>query len=82
MEKWYNVPQSAAWLAFKPADAANFLNSIAAAVEAGQPRRFVSIALDADYSVAAVADDGTSWWLSGDGTKWTQMPALPDREVG
>ena len=45
-----------------------------------QPRRIVSIALDADYSVAAVADDGTAWWLSGDGTKWAQMPALPDRE--
>ena len=81
MEKWYNVPQSTAWLAFKPADAANFLNSIAAAVEAGQRRRIVSIALDAD-SVAAVADDGTSWWLSGNGAKWTQLPALPDREVG
>jgi len=43
-----------------------------------QPRRIVSIALDAD-SVAAVADDGTAWWLSGNGTKWTQLPALPDR---
>ena len=71
MTEWYNVPESTPWLAFKPADA----------VEAGQPRRIVSIALDAD-SVAAVADDGTAWWLSGDGTKWTQLPALPDREVG
>ena len=49
------------------------------ATPTSQPRRIVSIALDAD-SVAAVADDGTAWWLSGDGTKWTQMPALPDRE--
>lgn len=85
MDKWYNVPQSTAWLAFKPADAANFLNSIAAAVRAGQRRRIISITRTvhgAVHTLDAVADDGTAWWKVPGETDWTQLPALPDREVG
>ena len=93
---WSDVDSRTAWLAFKPAPEPAAPTSqprppftppgatpepAAAAVTTptSQPRRIVSIALDAD-SVAAVADDGTSWWLSSDGAKWTQMPALPDRK--
>ena len=69
------------WLPFTPPGATPEPAAAAVTTPTSQPRRIVSIALDAD-SVAAVADDGTAWWLSGDGTKWTQLPALPDREVG
>ena len=77
--KWYRlyfrlVSCGQSWLPFPPPAAAP-----EPATPASHPRPIVNIALDAD-SVAAVADDGTAWWLSGDGTKWTQMPALPDRE--
>ena len=72
---WGEIEPGQPWIAFEPVDAAD-----AVTAPTSQPRPIVSITLDAD-SVAAVADDGTAWWLSADGTKWTQLPALPDREV-
>lgn len=82
--KWYRqyfrlVSCGQSWLPFPTPAAMPEPAAAAVTTPTSQPRRIVSIALDAD-SVAAVADDGTSWWLGGDGTKWTQMPALPDRE--
>lgn len=84
MTEWYNVPESTPWLAFKPADAADFLNSIAGAVKDGQRRRIVSITrtvmASGDHTIDAVADDGTAWWMiAGVTDGWTQLPALPDR---
>lgn len=69
--EWYNVPESTPWLAFKPA------------VEASKRRRIVSITRTRDHTIDAVADDGTAWWMiAGVTDGWTQLPALPDREVG
>ena len=87
MTEWYNVPESTPWIAFEPADAANFLNDIAAAVEAGKRRRIISVTrtvLERDiHTIDAIADDGTAWWMiAGVTDGWTQLPALPDREVG
>ena len=84
MTEWYNVPESTPWLAFKPADAADFLNSLAAAVEDGQRRRIISttrtVMANGDHTIDAVADDGTAWWMiAGVTDGWTQLPALPDR---
>lgn len=78
MTEWYNVPESTPWVAFEPADAANFLNEVAAAVEAGNRRRIIST-VEVEGTAMAVADDGTAWYLSADWSSWTQLPALPDR---
>lgn len=85
--KWYNVFESTPWIALNPnpADAVNFLNDVAAAVEAGKRRRIVSITRTVVesglHAIDAVADDGTAWWMiAGVTDGWTQLPALPDRE--
>lgn len=51
------------------------------AAPASQPRRFASLTtLDGGDALAAVADDGTAWYLNSKWTEWTQLPALPDLE--
>jgi hypothetical protein len=86
MVRWEEVQTGQAWLAFKPADAADFLNSIAAAVEAGQRRRIISTNRTVHPNgvgiIDAVADDGTAWWIAqgDDDNGWRQLPPLPDRE--
>lgn len=88
MTEWYNVSESTPWLAFNPADAANFLNNVAAAVEAGRARRIIStnrtVHPNGVAIIDAVADDGTAWWVAqgDDENGWHQLPPLPDREVG
>lgn len=83
MTEWYNVLKRTPWIAFKPSDAANFLNDVAAAVEAGKCRRIVSITRTVQENgyntIDAVADDGTAWWMVPGEAEWTQLPALPDR---
>jgi len=51
------------------------------AAPATQPRRFTSLTRLGDGDLlAAVADDGTAWYLNSKWTEWTQLPALPDLE--
>ena len=44
------------------------------------PRRIVRIT-ESEGTAIAVADDGSAWWLSADWSRWTQLPALPQREA-
>ena len=84
--KWYRayfrlVSCGQSWLPFTPPAAKPAPESVAPATPAPQPRRIISIA-EADAAVFAIADDGTAWSLSANWSNWTQLPALPDREVG
>lgn len=49
-------------------------------------RRIVSLARtvlqDGHHTIDVVADDGTAWWMVPGEAGWTQLPSLPDREVG
>lgn len=49
-------------------------------------RRIVSLARtvlqDGHHTIDVVADDGTAWWMVPGEADWTQLPSLPDREVG
>lgn len=50
-----------------------------------QPRRFASLTPlneGEGGGLVAVADDGTAWCLNASWDKWTQLPALPERETG
>lgn len=69
---WESVYPGQPWLPFSPPGATP---------EPAAPTSQPSIECDAHDadSVAAVADDGSAWWLSADGTEWTPLPALPNR---
>ena len=87
---WYRkyfklVSCGQSWLPFTPPAAMPAPESVAPATSAPQPRRFVSITrtvYGAVHTLDAVADDGTAWWKVPGEVEWTQLPALPDREVG
>lgn len=71
---WDEVGSNQPWLPFIPPGATP---------EPTAPtsqRRIVSITESAG-TVLAVADDGSAWWLSADLSRWTQLPALPQREA-
>jgi len=62
-------------VAFEPA---------APAAPVSQHRRIVSLTrtvYGAVHTIDAVADDGTAWWMVPGEVEWTQLPALPKREV-
>jgi hypothetical protein len=88
--KWYGmhfmlVSCGQSWLPFPTPAAMPAPESAAPATPAPQPRRFVSITrtvYGAVHTIDAVADDGTAWWMVPGEADWTQLPALPDREVG
>lgn len=77
------------WLPFTPPIAAPTPEPAASepaapAVPVSQPRRIVSLTrtvYGALHIIDAVADDGTAWWKVPGEVEWTQLPALPQREV-
>ena len=82
---WRAVDPGQPWLPFTPPATNPAPESVAPATPAPHPRRFVSITrtvYGAVHTLDAVADDGTAWWRVAGEVDWTQLPALPDREVG
>ena len=78
---WRQVIAGTPWLAFTP-----LISAKSTAEPTNQPRRFVSINRivlgDGAYSIDAVADDGTAWWMVPGEFEWTEMlPPLPPRET-
>lgn len=78
---WCQVDAGTPWLAFTP-----LISAEPTAEPTNQPRRFVSINRivlgDGAYSIDAVADDGTAWWMVPGEFEWTEMlPPLPPRET-
>ena len=86
---WCDVNAGTPWLAFTSLSSVKFIAASTAEPTfepLNQPRRFVSINRivlgDGAYSIDAVADDGTAWWMVPGEFEWTEMlPPLPPRET-
>ena len=76
---WSEIGPYQPWLPFTPPGA-----TPEPAVPTSQ-RRIVSITRTVQetghHTIDAVADDGTAWWKVPGDVEWTQLPALPKREV-
>lgn len=83
---WLLVKRGQPWLAFTPpATASTSEPTPSTPTPLTRQRRIISITRtmhDATETIDAVADDGTAWWMVTGKVDWTQLPALPDREVG
>ena len=83
-KRWYKNP----WDRIEPGQP--WLPFIPPYAPTNQRRRIISIIRTVwmdqggsqSHTIDAVADDGTAWWMVPGEVEWSQLPALPDREVG